>query len=89
MPRRRPAQRSEHRRRRALRRRDLGGQGKHLAGAGLHLVDARIGYDLGKLGLKGLDVSLNANNLLDKDYVASCYSLDFCYFGESATSPRR
>ncbi len=34
--RRRPAQRSEHRRRRALRRRDLGGQGKHLAGAGLH-----------------------------------------------------
>ncbi|HDQ4610276.1 ferrioxamine receptor FoxA [Pseudomonas aeruginosa] len=46
------------------------------------LVDARIGYDLGKLGLKGLDVSLNANNLLDKDYVASCYSLDFCYFGE-------
>ncbi|WP_079278112.1 TonB-dependent siderophore receptor [Pseudomonas aeruginosa] len=46
------------------------------------LVDARIGYDLGKIGLKGLDVSLNANNLLDKDYVASCYSLDFCYFGE-------
>ncbi|WP_265298034.1 TonB-dependent receptor, partial [Pseudomonas aeruginosa] len=40
------------------------------------LVDARIGYDLGKLGLKGLDVSLNANNLLDKDYVASCYSHD-------------
>ncbi len=34
--RRRPAQRSEHRRRRSLRRRDLGGQGKHLAGAGLH-----------------------------------------------------
>lgn len=46
------------------------------------LVDARIGYDLSRVGLKGLDVSLNANNLLDKDYVASCYSLDFCYFGE-------
>ncbi|PWU26723.1 TonB-dependent siderophore receptor [Pseudomonas sp. RW407] len=46
------------------------------------LVDARIGYDLGKLGMKGLDVSLNANNLLDKDYVASCYNLDYCYFGE-------
>ena len=29
------------------------------------LVDARIGYDLAKVGLKGLDVSLNANNLLD------------------------
>ncbi|OWJ97106.1 TonB-dependent siderophore receptor [Pseudomonas sp. A46] len=46
------------------------------------LVDALIGYDLGKLGLKGMDLSLNANNLLDEDYVASCYSLDFCYFGE-------
>ena len=46
------------------------------------LVDALIGYDLGKLGMKGLDLSLNANNLLDEDYVASCYSLDFCYFGE-------
>ncbi|MCY1282630.1 Ferrichrome outer membrane transporter/phage receptor [compost metagenome] len=46
------------------------------------LLDARIGYDLGRVGLKGLDVSLNANNLLDEDYVASCYSLDFCYFGE-------
>ncbi|NWL80052.1 TonB-dependent siderophore receptor [Pseudomonas taiwanensis] len=46
------------------------------------LVDALIGYDLGKLGMQGLDLSLNANNLLDEDYVASCYSLDFCYFGE-------
>ncbi|BAN46370.1 TonB-dependent siderophore receptor [Metapseudomonas resinovorans] len=46
------------------------------------LVDALVSYDLGKLGMKGLDVSLNANNLLDEDYVASCYSLDFCYFGE-------
>lgn len=46
------------------------------------LVDVWIGYDFGKFGLKGLDVSFNVNNLLDKDYVVFCYSLDFCYFGE-------
>ncbi|WP_431483289.1 TonB-dependent siderophore receptor [Pseudomonas solani] len=46
------------------------------------LIDALVGYDLGKVGLKGMDLSLNANNLLDEDYIASCYSLDFCYFGE-------
>lgn len=46
------------------------------------LVDALIGFDLGKVGLPGMDLALNANNLLDEDYVASCYSLDFCYFGE-------
>lgn len=46
------------------------------------LVNAWISYDLDKLGLKGLDVGLNANNLLSEDYVASYYSLDFCHFGK-------
>lgn len=46
------------------------------------LIDALVGYDLGKVGLAGMDISLNANNLLDEDYIASCYSLDYCYFGE-------
>ncbi|MDF5946521.1 TonB-dependent receptor [Pseudomonas aeruginosa] len=46
------------------------------------LVDARIGYDLGKLGLKGLDVSLNANNLLDKDHGVLLQPGLRCYFGE-------
>jgi len=32
--------------------------------------------------LPGLTARVNANNLMGKDYVASCYSLDFCYFGE-------
>jgi len=46
------------------------------------LVDATLGYDLGKLGLNGVDARLNVNNLLDKEYVASCYnSTDYCYFG--------
>lgn len=46
------------------------------------LVDLALGYDLGKLGLPGVSTQLNVNNLLDKEYVASCYnSLEFCYFG--------
>ncbi|PPC74293.1 TonB-dependent siderophore receptor [Pokkaliibacter plantistimulans] len=46
------------------------------------LVDMSVRYDLGQLGLKGLEASLNANNLLNKEYVASCYNLSYCYFGE-------
>ena len=45
------------------------------------LMDASIGYDFGQLGVRGLSARLNANNLLDKEYVASCYSLNYCYFG--------
>tara|TARA_R110001606_G_scaffold171956_3_gene318048 strand:- start:12147 stop:14504 length:2358 start_codon:yes stop_codon:yes gene_type:complete len=45
------------------------------------LVDAAIGYDFSHIGLQGLSAQVNANNLLDKDYVASCYSLNYCYFG--------
>lgn len=45
------------------------------------LVDASLGYDFSQLGIRGLSARLNANNLLDKDYIASCYSLDYCYFG--------
>lgn len=45
------------------------------------LVDAALHYDLGELGLTGVEARLNINNLLDKDYVASCYSAARCYFG--------
>ena len=46
------------------------------------LVDLALGYDFSKLGLEGVSTRLNVNNLLDKEYVASCYnSLEFCYFG--------
>lgn len=46
------------------------------------LVDMVLGYDFSRLGLKGVSTQLNVNNLLDKEYVASCYnSLEFCYFG--------
>ncbi|MHC5204382.1 TonB-dependent siderophore receptor [Pseudomonas chlororaphis] len=46
------------------------------------LFDASISYDLGKVGLKGVDVRLNANNLTNESYIASCASLSFCYMGE-------
>ncbi|ACS84269.1 ferrioxamine B receptor FoxA [Musicola paradisiaca] len=45
------------------------------------LVDMAIGYDLSKVGLKGLSTQLNVNNLTDKRYIAACNSLEFCYFG--------
>ena len=45
------------------------------------LVDAALGYDFSHLGIDGLSARVNANNLLDKEYVASCYSLNYCYFG--------
>lgn len=45
------------------------------------LLDGMIGYDFGEVGLEGVTARLNVNNLLDKDYVASCYSLSYCYFG--------
>ncbi len=46
------------------------------------LFDASIGYDLGKVGLKGLDIRLNANNLTNETYITSCASLNYCYMGE-------
>ncbi|MCI8208668.1 ferrioxamine B receptor [Pseudomonas sp. S25] len=46
------------------------------------LFDASVGYDLSKVGLKGVDVRVNANNLTNESYVASCASLSYCYLGE-------
>jgi len=46
------------------------------------LFDASIGYDLGKVGLTGVDVRLNANNLTNESYITSCASLNYCYMGE-------
>nr|WP_113868434.1 TonB-dependent siderophore receptor [Brenneria salicis]NMN90375.1 iron complex outermembrane receptor protein [Brenneria salicis ATCC 15712 = DSM 30166]RBP59627.1 iron complex outermembrane receptor protein [Brenneria salicis ATCC 15712 = DSM 30166]RLM29787.1 ferrioxamine B receptor [Brenneria salicis ATCC 15712 = DSM 30166] len=45
------------------------------------LVDMAVGYDLSKIGLRGLSAQLNVNNLTDKRYIAACNSLEFCYFG--------
>lgn len=51
------------------------------------LLDAALRYDLGKLGGAWRDatLSINVNNLLDKDYVATCLSNTRCYFGAPRT----
>lgn len=50
------------------------------------IVDAAVHYDLGKLSSKldGTKVAVNASNLFDKEYVASCSNYAACYYG-----PRR
>ncbi len=54
---------------------------------GVTLLDASLRYDLGKLDrrLDGTRVQLNATNLTDKRYVASCAAVDTCFAGSSRT----
>ncbi|VVQ06037.1 hypothetical protein PS910_04319 [Pseudomonas fluorescens] len=44
--------------------------------------DASVDYDLGKVGLRSVDLRLNANKLTNESYIASCASLNYCYLGE-------
>ena len=50
------------------------------------VYDAAVRYDIGQLdaNLRGASVSLNANNLFDKEYLATCDGF-YCYAGD----PRR
>lgn len=47
------------------------------------LLDATLRYDLGRLSpsLKGSEVYVNAQNLLNRRYVASCSYTTWCWFG--------
>ena len=47
------------------------------------LYDAMLGYDLSRVGLQGVGLRLNLNNLTDEKYVAACNSLSQCYYGEA------
>ncbi|MDD2058566.1 TonB-dependent siderophore receptor [Pseudomonas sp. GD03860] len=51
------------------------------------VVDALVAYQLGKLdaSLDGVEVSLNATNLFDEDYVAGCFSTVGCQYGQQRT----
>ncbi len=51
------------------------------------LVDAAIRYDFGKKfpDLKGLQLSVNATNLLDKEYAKCVGSTYICYYGSGRT----
>lgn len=55
-------------------------------GSAYTVYDAAVRYDLGQLdaSLRGASVSLNANNLFDKEYLATCDGF-YCYAGD----PRR
>jgi iron complex outermembrane receptor protein len=47
------------------------------------LVDATLRYDLGRAAsqLRGAELYVNAQNLFNKEYVASCYYGSWCAFG--------
>lgn len=51
------------------------------------LVDAGVSYDFGVLdaSLKGVQLSVNAKNLFDKEYVAGCQNINTCYYGPLQT----
>ncbi|MCG6206788.1 TonB-dependent siderophore receptor [Rhodopseudomonas sp. HC1] len=51
------------------------------------VVDAALKYDLANLApsLKGTSLTLNVNNLFDKDYYSSCSSGYYCQFGNRRT----
>jgi iron complex outermembrane receptor protein len=51
------------------------------------LVDLTLSYELAKLSpsMRGWQATASATNLFDKRYVSSCYSTDWCWFGEQRT----
>ena len=47
------------------------------------VYDAAVHYDLGRMNnsLKGVSVSVNANNVFDKEYISTCDGF-YCYYGD-------
>lgn len=60
-----------------------GDAGNTLHIPGYTLVDAMMRYDLGEISpkLKGAKFSVNASNIFNKKYVATCTGLTACYYG--------
>jgi iron complex outermembrane receptor protein len=56
------------------------GNTRHIPG--YTLFDAMMRYDLGEIGpkLKGAKFSVNASNIFNKKYVATCTGLTACYY---------
>jgi iron complex outermembrane recepter protein len=48
------------------------------------LVDLALRYDLGRrfTNLQGWTATFNVTNLLNRQYLASCTSMDYCYWGQ-------
>ena len=49
------------------------------------LYDAALRYDAGRVGTTDLELSLNASNLTDERYVATCSAATSCYYGSGRT----
>ncbi|ROP56127.1 iron complex outermembrane receptor protein [Enterobacter sp. BIGb0383] len=45
------------------------------------VMDAVVKYDLARFSLPGSSIAVNVNNLLDRDYVASCFQTYGCFWG--------
>ncbi|MBU9838168.1 ferrichrome porin FhuA [Rahnella sp. L72c] len=45
------------------------------------VMDAVVKYDLGRFGMNGSTIAVNVNNLLDREYVASCFATYGCFYG--------
>ncbi|MCE0802093.1 ferrichrome porin FhuA [Buttiauxella sp. S04-F03] len=45
------------------------------------VLDAVVKYDLGRFGMNGSSIAVNVNNLLDREYVASCFETYGCFWG--------
>ncbi|RKQ39876.1 ferrichrome porin FhuA [Enterobacter sp. R1(2018)] len=45
------------------------------------VMDAVVKYDLGRFGMSGSSIAVNVNNLLDREYVASCFQTYGCFWG--------
>ncbi|MCA7013177.1 ferrichrome porin FhuA [Dickeya dadantii] len=45
------------------------------------LLDAMVKYDLAAFGMPGSSLAVNVDNLLNRQYVASCYTDYACYWG--------
>ena len=49
------------------------------------LYDAAVRYDLGQFGATDVQLALNASNLTDERYVATCTASTACYYGSGRT----
>jgi len=45
------------------------------------VMDAVVKYDLARFGLAGSSLAVNVNNLLDREYVSSCFQTYGCFWG--------
>ncbi|MCB5190030.1 TonB-dependent siderophore receptor [Methylobacillus arboreus] len=45
------------------------------------LFDAAVRYDLKSVGWSGAEVAVNATNLTDREYVATCSGIGACFYG--------